>query len=112
MRSSMLRDLGLQTDKIDNQTAVKEKIKETVLSKKMLDSGYFNQEYLETLIKDHQSGIRDYSAPLWTLMMFHQFLSKGSIILVKLKCTIPPHSSYVRVSGITNHRPPINADVP
>ena len=28
MRSSMLRDLGLQTDKIDNQTAVNEKIKE------------------------------------------------------------------------------------
>jgi asparagine synthase (glutamine-hydrolysing) len=55
---------------------LKEKIKETVLSERMLDSGYFNQEYLETLIKDHQSGMRDYSAPLWTLMMFHQFLSK------------------------------------
>ena len=28
MRSSMLRDLGLETDKIDNQTAVNEKINE------------------------------------------------------------------------------------
>lgn len=57
---------------------LKDKIKETVLSEQMLDSGYFEQSYLEKLIKDHQSGIRDYSAPLWTLMMFHQFLSRHS----------------------------------
>lgn len=55
---------------------LKDKIKETVLSEQMLDSGYFEQSYLERLIKDHQSGMRDYSAPLWTLMMFHQFLSR------------------------------------
>tara|TARA_R110002096_G_scaffold309403_2_gene503949 strand:+ start:49831 stop:51717 length:1887 start_codon:yes stop_codon:yes gene_type:complete len=52
------------------------KIKETVLSEQMLDSGYFEQSYLERLINDHQSGKRDYSASLWTLMMFHQFLSR------------------------------------
>ncbi len=55
---------------------LKEKIKETVLSEEMLDSGYFDPAYLDQLIKDHQSGKRDYSAPLWTLMMFHQFLSR------------------------------------
>ncbi len=55
---------------------LKEKIKETVLSEKMLDSGYFDPAYLDRLIKDHQSGRRDYSAPLWTLMMFYQFLSR------------------------------------
>jgi len=55
---------------------LKDKIKETVLSEQMLDSGYFDQSYLERLIKDHQSGIRDYSAPLWTLMMFHQFMAR------------------------------------
>lgn len=55
---------------------LKEKIKESVLSDQMLDSGYFEQSYLETLVKDHQSGLRDYSAPLWTLMMFHQFISR------------------------------------
>ncbi|MEZ5758965.1 MAG: amidotransferase 1, exosortase A system-associated [Emcibacteraceae bacterium] len=55
---------------------LKEKIKETVLSEQMLDSGYFEKAYLERLVKDHQSGIRDYSAPLWTLMMFYQFLSR------------------------------------
>lgn len=57
---------------------LKDKIKETVLSERMLDSGYFEPSYLERLIKDHQSGLRDYSASLWTLMMFYQFLSKNS----------------------------------
>lgn len=55
---------------------LKEKIQETVLSEQMLDSGYFDPAYLNLLIKDHQSGRRDYSAPLWTLMMFYQFLSR------------------------------------
>ena len=55
---------------------LKNKINETVLSEQILDSGYFNQRYLEMLITDHQSGKRDYSGPLWTLMMFHQFLAK------------------------------------
>ncbi len=55
---------------------LKNKIKETVLSEHILDSGYFNQRYLEMLVTDHQSGKRDYSGPLWTLMMFHQFLAK------------------------------------
>jgi asparagine synthase (glutamine-hydrolysing) len=26
------------------------------------------------LVEDHQSGKRDYSAPLWALMMFESFL--------------------------------------
>ncbi len=55
---------------------LKDKIKQTILSDTMLDSGYFNKDYLERLIKDHQSGRRDYSAPLWTLMMFQQFLTR------------------------------------
>ena len=55
---------------------LKDKIKQSVLSEQMLDSGYFEASYLERLIKDHQSGARDYSAPLWTLMMFHQFLTR------------------------------------
>lgn len=55
---------------------LKEKIKETVLSEEMLDSDYFDPGYLDRLVKDHQSGKRDYSAPLWTLMMFYQFLSR------------------------------------
>jgi len=33
-------------------------------------TGMFNQEYLTRLVDEHQSGLRDHSAPLWTLLMF------------------------------------------
>lgn len=55
---------------------LKEKIKSSVLSERMLDSGSFEQGYLMTLINEHQSGLRDHSAPLWTLMMYDQFLAR------------------------------------
>jgi asparagine synthase (glutamine-hydrolysing) len=29
---------------------------------------------LRRLVEDHQSGARDYSTPLWTLLMFESFL--------------------------------------
>jgi asparagine synthase (glutamine-hydrolysing) len=32
------------------------------------------QDYLRHLVDAHQSGARDYSAPLWTLLMFEAFL--------------------------------------
>jgi len=36
----------------------------------------FSESYLQTLVKDHQSGRRDYSAPLWSLLMFESFLQR------------------------------------
>ncbi len=36
--------------------------------------GIFEPAYLRRLVDDHQSGLRDYSAPLWTLLMFDAFL--------------------------------------
>ena len=33
-------------------------------------SGLFNQSYLARLVNEHQSGLRDHSAPLWSLLMF------------------------------------------
>ncbi|WP_339863510.1 XrtA/PEP-CTERM system amidotransferase [Paremcibacter congregatus] len=55
---------------------LKQDIQQSVLSDRMLDSGYFNADYLNHLVSQHQSGLRDYSAPLWTLMMFDQFLAR------------------------------------
>ncbi|MCF6215806.1 MAG: amidotransferase 1, exosortase A system-associated [Emcibacter sp.] len=55
---------------------LKQNIRDAVLSERMLDSGYFNADYLHDLVNHHQSGMRDYSAALWTLMMFDQFLSR------------------------------------
>lgn len=55
---------------------LKQNIRDAVLSERMMDSGFFEAGYLRTLVDHHQSGLRDYSAPLWTLMMFDQFLSR------------------------------------
>ena len=34
----------------------------------------FNLDYIQQLLQQHQSGRRDHSAPLWSLMMFESFL--------------------------------------
>jgi asparagine synthase (glutamine-hydrolysing) len=47
-----------------------------VLGPRLAATGWFNHEYLQHLVDAHQSGVRDYSAPLWTLLMFEAFLRK------------------------------------
>ena len=39
------------------------------------DTGYFDLGAIRGLIADHQSGARDHSAVLWTLLMFDSFLA-------------------------------------
>ena len=53
---------------------LKQRVKDVVLGQRLADTGYFNRGYLEHLVEAHQNGSRDYSAPLWTLMMFEGFL--------------------------------------
>ncbi|NOQ64813.1 MAG: amidotransferase 1, exosortase A system-associated [Methyloprofundus sp.] len=53
---------------------LKEQVKESLLSEKMVDSGLFDPDYLATIVKQHQSGIRDHATTMWSLMMFHSFL--------------------------------------
>ncbi|WP_163834599.1 XrtA/PEP-CTERM system amidotransferase [Spartinivicinus ruber] len=53
---------------------LKDKLKNALLSERMLDSGYFDADYLTRLVSQHQSGLRDHSAALWSLLMFEAFL--------------------------------------
>jgi asparagine synthase (glutamine-hydrolysing) len=53
---------------------LRQKVRDTVLGPILADTGWFNASYLQRLVDDHQSGRRDYSAPLWTLLMFESFL--------------------------------------
>jgi asparagine synthase (glutamine-hydrolysing) len=46
------------------------RLRESLLEGGLAQTGLFNQGYLEKLVNDHQSGLREYSAPLWSLMMF------------------------------------------
>ena len=45
---------------------------------------------LQQLVKDHLSGVRDYSAPLWTLLMFDAFLAN-----VTESARLPMHEKAV-----------------
>ena len=53
---------------------LKARVREAVLGATLADTGFFNAGYLRELVDQHQSGVRDYSASLWSLLMFEAFL--------------------------------------
>jgi asparagine synthase (glutamine-hydrolysing) len=53
---------------------LKGRVQDAILGQRLSDTGWFNRSYLERLVQDHTSGVSDYSAPLWTLLMFEAFL--------------------------------------
>ena len=53
---------------------LKQRVRDAVLGERLASTGWFNASYLQHLVEAHQSGARDYSAPLWTLLMFEAFL--------------------------------------
>jgi len=53
---------------------LKKRVRDAVLGETLAATGIFNREYLQHLVDAHQSGARDYSSPLWTLLMFEAFL--------------------------------------
>ena len=60
---------------------LKKRIRESLLEGNLAQSGMFCQSYLEQLVNDHQSGLREYSAPLWALMMFQASMADDDISL-------------------------------
>ena len=53
---------------------LRQRVHDAVLGERLAATGFFNREYLSRLILHHQSGRRDYSSALWTLLMFDAFL--------------------------------------
>ena len=53
---------------------LRERVRESLLGERLAATGWFNQRYLSHLVDAHQSGRSDFSAPLWTLLMFESFL--------------------------------------
>ena len=53
---------------------LRQRVREAILGPRLEMTGWFNRPYLQHLVDAHQSGARDYSAPLWTLLMFEAFL--------------------------------------
>ena len=53
---------------------LRQRVRDAILGDRLRATGWFNPVYLNHLVEAHQSGARDYSAPLWTLLMFEAFL--------------------------------------
>jgi len=56
---------------------LREDIRKIVLSDEMLETGLFEQRTLKTMLDQHQSGKKELSPQLWSLMMFSKFLQKN-----------------------------------
>ena len=63
------------------------RMRASVLSARMLDSGYFNAARLQSLVAQHLSGRHDHSTPLWMLIMFDAFLRLHE--RAPARCAIP-----------------------
>ena len=55
---------------------LKDKVRKAVLGERLASTGMFNQTYLHHLVEQHQSGLRDYSASIWSILMFESFLTR------------------------------------
>ena len=53
---------------------LRERVREAMLGETLAATGMFDPAYLRHLVDAHQSGARDYSASLWTVLMFEAFL--------------------------------------
>jgi asparagine synthase (glutamine-hydrolysing) len=58
---------------------LKQRLRASLLEGGLAQTGLFNQAYLEKLVNDHQSGLREYSAPLWALVMFQAALAGDDV---------------------------------
>ncbi len=52
---------------------LRERVRDAVLGPVLGDSGIFDHAFLRQLVDQHQSGVRDHSAALWSLLMYEAF---------------------------------------
>jgi asparagine synthase (glutamine-hydrolysing) len=71
---------------------LRERVREAVLGSRLAETGLFNEAYLGHLVETHQSGLRDYSAPIWTLLMFEGFVRRSAdasdVALQQMSCAV------------------------
>jgi asparagine synthase (glutamine-hydrolysing) len=53
---------------------LRQRLSDAILGSRLAETGVFNPRYLKQLVDAHLAGTRDYSSPLWTLLMFDAFL--------------------------------------
>jgi asparagine synthase (glutamine-hydrolysing) len=55
---------------------LRQRVRDSLLGPNLAATGIFNTAFLAEIVEQHESGRRDYSAPIWTVLMFEAFLRK------------------------------------
>jgi asparagine synthase (glutamine-hydrolysing) len=55
---------------------LRHRVREALTGERLAGTGWFDAAYLRHLVDAHESGRRDYSAPIWTVLMFEAFLRR------------------------------------
>ncbi len=50
------------------------RVQSALLGSRLADTGWFDRAVLKRIVEQHQSGARDHSTPIWTILMFDAFL--------------------------------------
>ena len=53
---------------------LKQRVQEGLLGDTLKQTGWFDESFLAHMVSQHQSGIKDYSASIWSILMFESFL--------------------------------------
>ncbi|MFT3847193.1 MAG: amidotransferase 1, exosortase A system-associated [Propionivibrio sp.] len=53
---------------------LRQRVRDSLLGGEIADSGWFDQKVIAQIVGQHESGVRDHSTPLWTLLMYDAFL--------------------------------------
>jgi len=53
---------------------LRQRVRSAILGPTLAETGIFNTAYLREMVDQHESGRRDYSAPIWSLLMLEAFL--------------------------------------
>lgn len=71
---------------------LRERVRSAILGPVLTETGYFDQRFLRELVDQHQSGRRDNSAAIWSLLVFESFCRK-------LRGAVAPTASVARAVG-------------
>ena len=55
---------------------LRQRVRDSLLGPGLAATGIFNPAFLKEMVEQHESGRRDYSSPIWTVLMFDAFLRK------------------------------------
>ena len=57
---------------------LKQRVEDALLGGRLQETGYFDGRFLQRMLQQHQAATRDYTAPIWALLMFEGLCSQDA----------------------------------